>query len=178
MKKISARQLTMAAAIAALYTVLSLASSFIPTVGGVFQFRVSEALTILPYFTPAAIPGLFIGCLLSNLITGALPYDLVFGSLATLIGAIGTFALRKLGKKTPPVLCRAACPWCMACSAAADCSKYFHNAVCYRKKISEMPESIPLFAFSVFVGEIVCCGGLGLLLLAALKKHPQLFGRE
>jgi len=45
-------------------------------------------------------------------------------------------------------------------------------------KISEMPESIPLFAFSVFVGEIVCCGGLGLLLLAALKKHPQLFGRE
>lgn len=52
MKKISARQLTTAAAIAALYTVLSLASSFIPTVGGVFQFRVSEALTILPYFTP------------------------------------------------------------------------------------------------------------------------------
>ena len=79
MKKISARQLTTAAAIAALYTVLSLASSFIPPVGGVFQFRVSEALTILPYFTPAAIPGLFIGCLLSNLITGALPYDLVFG---------------------------------------------------------------------------------------------------
>lgn len=108
-EKISARQLTTAAAIAALYTVLSLASSFIPTVGGVFQFRVSEALTILPYFTPAAIPGLFVGCLLSNLITGALPYDLVFGSLATLIGAIGTFALRKLGK-TPPVLCRAACP--------------------------------------------------------------------
>ena len=94
MKKISARQLTTAA----LYTVLSLASSFIPPVGGVFQFRVSEALTILPYFTPAAIPGLFIGCLLSNLITGALPYDLVFGSLATLIGAIGTFALRKLGE--------------------------------------------------------------------------------
>ena len=104
MKKISARQLTTAAAIAALYTVLSLASSFIPPVGGVFQFRVSEALTILPYFTPAAIPGLFIGCLLSNLITGALPYDLVFGSLATLIGAIGTFALRKLGKNTSRTL--------------------------------------------------------------------------
>lgn len=104
MQKISARQLTTAAAIAALYTVLSLASSFIPTVGGVFQFRVSEALTILPYFTPAAIPGLFIGCLLSNLITGALPYDLVFGSLATLIGAIGTFALRKLGKNTSRTL--------------------------------------------------------------------------
>lgn len=55
-------------------------------------------------FTPAAIPGLFIGCLLSNLITGALPYDLVFGSLATLIGAIGTFALRKLGENTSRTL--------------------------------------------------------------------------
>ena len=136
MKKISARQLTTAAAIAALYTVLSLASSFIPTVGGVFQFRVSEALTILPYFTPAAIPGLFIGCLLSNLITGALPYDLVFGSLATLIGAIGTFALRKLGKKKPlPYSAGRHAPWCMACSAAADCSKHDHHAVCYRKNI-------------------------------------------
>lgn len=135
MKKISARQLTTAAAIAALYTVLSLASSFIPTVGGVFQFRVSEALTILPYFTPAAIPGLFIGCLLSNLITGALPYDLVFGSLATLIGAIGTFALRKLGKSTSRTLPGGHAPWCMACSAAADCSKHDHHAVCYRKNI-------------------------------------------
>ena len=173
MKKISARQLTTAAAIAALYTVLSLASSFIPTVGGVFQFRVSEALTILPYFTPAAIPGLFVGCLLSNLITGALPYDLVFGSLATLIGAIGTFALRKLGKNTSRTL-----PGGMPLGAwLAPLPPIAANTFVIAK-ISEMPESIPLFAFSVFVGEIVFCGGLGLLLLAALKKHPQLFGHE
>lgn len=177
MKKISARQLTTAAAIAALYTVLSLASSFIPPVGGVFQFRVSEALTILPYFTPAAIPGLFIGCLLSNLITGALPYDLVFGSLATLIGAIGTFALRKLGKNTSRTL-----PGGMPLGAwLAPLPPIAANTFIMPfviAKISETPESIPLFAFSVFVGEIVFCGGLGLLLLAALKKHPQLFGRE
>ena len=177
MKKISARQLTTAAAIAALYTVLSLASSFIPTVGGVLQFRVSEALTILPYFTPAAIPGLFIGCLLSNLITGALPYDLVFGSLATLIGAIGTFALRKLGENTSRTL-----PGGMSLGTwLAPLPPIAANTIIMPfviAKISEMPESIPLFAFSVFVGEIVCCGGLGLLLLAALKKHPQLFGRE
>ena len=169
MKKISARQLTTAAAIAALYTVLSLASSFIPTVGGVFQFRVSEALTILPYFTPAAIPGLFIGCLLSNLITGALPYDLVFGSLATLIGAIGTFALRKLGKNTSRTL-----PGGMPLGAwLAPLPPIAANTIIMPfviAKISETPESIPLFAFSVFVGEIVCCGGLGLLLLAALKN--------
>lgn len=145
--------------------------------GGVFQFRVSEALTILPYFTPAAIPGLFIGCLLSNLITGALPYDLVFGSLATLIGAIGTFALRKLGKNTSRTL-----PGGMSLGAwLAPLPPIAANTFIMPfviAKISEMPESIPLFAFSVFVGEIVCCGGLGLLLLAALKKHPQLFGRE
>lgn len=152
MKKISARQLTTAAAIAALYTVLSLASSFIPTVGGVFQFRVSEALTILPYFTPAAIPGLF-------------------------IGAIGTFALRKLGENTSRTL-----PGGMPLGAwLAPLPPIAANTIIMPfviAKISEMPESIPLFAFSVFVGEIVCCGGLGLLLLAALKKHPQLFGRE
>lgn len=176
MKKISARQLTTAAAIAALYTVLSLASSFIPPVGGVFQFRVSEALTILPYFTPAAIPGLFIGCLLSNLITGALPYDLVFGSLATLT-AQSDFALRKLGENTSRTL-----PAGMPLGAwLAPLPPIAANTIIMPfviAKISEMPESIPLFAFSVFVGEIVCCGGLGLLLLAALKKHPQLFGHE
>jgi len=62
---------------------------------GAIQVRISEALTILPVFTPAAIPGLFIGCLLSNLLTGCMPLDVVFGSLATLIGACGTYALRK-----------------------------------------------------------------------------------
>ena len=103
MKKISARQLTTAAAIAALYTVLSLASSFIPTVGGVFQFRVSEALTILPYFTPAAIPGLFIGCLLSNLI-------ILFSAALQRLSAQSELLLFGNSEKTPPVLCLAACP--------------------------------------------------------------------
>ena len=94
---------------------------------------------------------------------GAGIYDVIFGTLATLIGAVGTWLLRKRSKwltPLPPILANTIImPFVIA-------------------KISEMPESIPLFAFSVFVGEIVCCGGLGLLLLAALKKHPQLFGRE
>ena len=111
------------------------------------------------------------------MITGALPYDLVFGSLATLIGAIGTFALRKLGKNTSRTL-----PGGMPLGAwLAPLPPIAANTIIMPfviAKISEMPESIPLFAFSVFVGEIVCCGGLGLLLLAALKKHPKLFGRE
>ena len=70
------------------------------------QVRFSEALCILPVFTPAAIPGLFIGCLISNLITGGIIWDIIFGSIATLLGALGTYFLRK--KKfvytLPPVI--------------------------------------------------------------------------
>ena len=170
MKKISARQLTTAAAIAALYTVLSLASSFIPTVGGVFQFRVSEALTILPYFTPAAIPGLFIGCLLSNLITGALPYDLVFGSLATLIGAIGTFALRKLGENTSRTL-----PGGMPLGAwLAPLRPIAANTIIVPFVLAYVYNAegtIPFFMLTVGIGEVISCYVLGEILMTVLAKY-------
>ena len=84
-----------AAMIAAVYVVLTYFISAFNLASGAIQVRISEALTILPYFTPAAIPGLSIGCLLANLLTGAAIYDVVFGSLATLLGAIGTYLLRK-----------------------------------------------------------------------------------
>jgi uncharacterized membrane protein len=74
---------------------------------GPIQIRLSEALTVLPVFTPAAIPGLFIGCILANFLTGSLVWDIVFGSLATLIGAVGTFFLRKKSKYLavlPPIV--------------------------------------------------------------------------
>ena len=80
------------AVIAAIYTVLTLV--FAPISFGPVQFRIAEALCILPFFTPAAVPGVFIGCLLSNLLCGAAPLDIVFGSLATLIGAAGCYGLR------------------------------------------------------------------------------------
>ena len=84
-----------AAMIAAIYVVLTMFISAFNLASGAIQVRVSEALTILPYFTPAGIPGLFIGCLLSNLSPGATVYDVVFGSLATLLGAVGTYLLRR-----------------------------------------------------------------------------------
>ena len=87
--------LTQAAVIAAIYVVLTIFISAFNLASGAIQVRISEALTILPFFTPAAIPGLAIGCLLSNLLTGAAVYDVVFGSLATLLGAVGTYLLRK-----------------------------------------------------------------------------------
>ena len=85
--------LTQGAAIAAIYIVLTLV--FAPISFGPVQFRISEALCVLPFFTPAAIPGLFIGCFLSNLLAGAMTMDVIFGSLATLIGAVGSYALRR-----------------------------------------------------------------------------------
>ena len=84
MKSKNTMFLVQAAAIGAIYVVLTLL--FAPLSYGEVQVRFSEALTILPYFTPAAIPGLFVGCILSNLLGGAIPVDIIFGSIATLIG--------------------------------------------------------------------------------------------
>ena len=81
------------AAIAAIYVVLTMV--FLPISFGPIQFRISELLCVLPYFTPAAIPGLFIGCLLANFLGGAAALDVIFGSIATLIGAVGSYLLRK-----------------------------------------------------------------------------------
>ena len=82
--------ITQAALIAAMYTALTVLIAAFNLASGAVQVRLSEALTVLPVFTPAAVPGLFIGCFLSNLITGCALWDVLFGSLATLLGALGT----------------------------------------------------------------------------------------
>ena len=91
--KKTARFITWSAVIAAIYVVLTVV--FAPISFNVGQIRIAEMLTILPLFTPAAIPGLFIGCILGNLLGGAIVLDIVFGSIATLIGAVGGYLLRK-----------------------------------------------------------------------------------
>lgn len=89
----SVRDLARAAIIAAIYALLTVALA--PISSGLIQCRVSEAMSILPYFTFSAVPGLFIGCILGNLLMGAPFYDVLFGSLATLIAAYVTFWMRK-----------------------------------------------------------------------------------
>ena len=96
---ISTKKLTRGAVIAALYTALTYLCTLFGLSSGVIQLRVSEALCILPAFMPEAIPGLFIGCIISNLISACAPWDVVFGSIATLIGAFGAYLLRKVPYK-------------------------------------------------------------------------------
>lgn len=144
-----------AAVIAALYVVLTLLANSLGLANYAIQLRFSEALTILPFFTPAAIPGLFLGCLISNLLTGAIIWDVVFGSLATLLGAVGTYLMRRC-KWLAPV------PPIVANTLIVPPVLYF----AYR-----FPGSIPYFMLTVGIGEILSCGILGMLLLFVLQKY-------
>lgn len=157
----TALYLTQGAMIAALYVVLSLIANAFGLANMAIQVRFSEALTILPFFTPAAIPGLFVGCLVSNLLTGAMPLDVIFGSLATLTGALGTYALRKYKWLTPLP------PIAANVIVVPPLLAYVY----------QIPGSMGYFALTVGIGEIISCGLLGMLLLFGLEKYRTvLFG--
>ena len=148
------------AAIAAIYVALTMA--FQPISFGPVQFRISEALCILPFFTPAAIPGLFVGCFLSNLFCGAAGLDIVFGSLATLIGAVGSYALRrsKVLVCVPPILANTIIvPWVLRFAYGSE-------------------DLIPFMMLTVGIGEVQAIGVLGSIHLAALNRYKtMLFGK-
>lgn len=146
--------MSQAAMIAALYVVLTFVANTFGLASGVIQIRLSEALTILPYFTPAAIPGLTIGCLLSNCLTGCAPLDIVFGTVATLLGALGSYALRKYQWLTPipPILANTIIvPWVLRFAYGAK-------------------DAVPYMMITVGIGEVISCYVLGMLLLLSLKK--------
>ena len=151
--------LVTAAMIAALYVVLSFAVRLVGLDSGAIQVRVSEALTILPYFTPAAIPGLTIGCLLFNLLSGAAVLDVIFGTLATLTGAVGSLLIGKTARKinwlkylipVPPILANAfIIPWILKTAYGLSDAYWYLVA-------------------TVGIGEIISCGVLGMMLMTAL----------
>lgn len=146
---------TQAAMIAALYVVLTMLANALGLANHAIQVRFSEALTILPYFTPAAIPGLTIGCVISNLLTGCMPLDVVFGSCATLLGAVGTYLLRKYkwAAPLPPIIANTIIvPFILA---------YVYKA----------EGTIPYFMLTVGIGEVISCGILGMILLGVLEKY-------
>ena len=147
--------LTRAALIAALYVVLTIIANIAGLASGPIQIRLSEALTILPVFTIVAIPGLTIGCIVANVMTGCALWDVIFGSMATLLGAIGTYCF---ARKKPvigpvfPIICNAIIvPFVL---------QYVYN----------FEGSYWYFFATVGIGEIISCGILGLILYKALKK--------
>ena len=146
-----------AAMIAAIYVALTMigaAFSF-----GEIQVRFSEALTILPAFTPAAVPGLFIGCLLSNILGGCILPDIIFGSLATLIGAFFTWKIRNLNKYLAPV------PPIIANALIVPFILKFGY---------QLPLPVPFMMVTVGIGEIISCGVLGMILYKSLAKYKNI----
>lgn len=145
---------TQAAMIAAVYIVLTVLFAAISF--GQIQIRIAEALTILPVFTPAAIPGLFVGCLVGNILGGAALPDIIFGSLATLIGAALTYMLRHHKKYIailPPILSNVVIvPFIL---------RFAYGVL--------LP--IPFMMLTVGIGEVLSCGVLGLLLYSVLSKY-------
>lgn len=154
--------LAQAAMIAALYIVLTFIANAFGLANYAIQVRFSEALTILPYFTPAAIPGLFIGCLLSNILTGCALPDIIFGSLATLLGALGTYALRRW-KWCSPV-----CPILANTIIVPLILVYGYGLMIEGMSLLQC---LGFYCLTVGAGEVISCGILGMILLMALEKY-------
>lgn len=146
--------ITQAAVIAALYVALTFLANAFGLANHAIQVRFSEALTILPFFTPAAIPGVVIGCFLSNILTGCILPDIIFGTLATLIGAVGTYCLRKVKwlAPLPPIIANTVIVPLVLKYAYELSLAYWYMVV------------------TVGIGEIISCGVLGMLLLFALSR--------
>ena len=162
MRNKNALRLTQAAMIAAIYVVLTYFISAFGLASGAIQVRISEALTILPVFTPAAIPGLFVGCLLSNLLTGCMALDVIFGSIATLIGAVGTYLLRKtkFAFTLPPVI---------------------SNAIIVPivlKNVYGLQDAAWYLVLTVGAGEVISVCILGMILKKVLWKYRNVIFKE
>ena len=149
MKHTNVQKITFGGVIAALYIVLTLVANAFGLASGAIQVRISEALTILPVFTTAAIPGLTVGCVLANIITGCLPWD---------IGAVGTRLLKEkpLLAWIPPVISN------MAIIPVV------------LQKVYGVPDAWWYLVLTVGAGEVISCGVLGLLLYHSAKRIPQL----
>jgi uncharacterized membrane protein len=145
--------LVQGALIAAIYVVLALA--FAPISYGPMQIRIAEILTVLPYLTPAAIPGVFVGCLIANLYSDAGMLDVIFGSLATLIAAILTYRMPKRWlAPLPPVVVNV---------VIIPVVLYYALELPYWLSVA-----------GVLAGQMIACYGLGYPLLLILERYKLL----
>ena len=150
--------LARAGMIAALYIALTAVSAVLGLASGAVQVRISEALCVLPVFTAAAIPGVTVGCLLSNILFGGTVYDILFGTLATLVGAVLAWLIRRL-----PML--------------ASVPTILSNAVIIPVVLILLGAGgwnmLPYFIATVALGEIIACGVFGTILVYYLRRHPK-----
>lgn len=148
------RVLTQGALVATLYVVLTYVSNLFGLANGAVQIRLSEALTVLPAFAFSAVPGLTVGCFIANLLTGAALWDVVFGSVATLLGALGTYYLGKnkyLAPVFPIVANTAIIPFVL-------------------KIVYGVKNGYGFLFMTIFLGEFVSCGLLGILVYSSVRK--------
>ncbi|MBQ8175246.1 MAG: QueT transporter family protein [Clostridia bacterium] len=152
------RNVTLGAMVAALYVLLTVLSNAFGLANGAVQLRLSEMLCVLPAFFPAAIPGLYLGCMVANFLTSAAIFDVFFGSIATLLGAIGTCLLRRrpILSLLPPILSNTVIVPIVLVVAYG------------------LPATVPsilLSALTVCIGEMLSCGSLGFFLMKVIKKY-------
>ncbi len=151
------KTLVTGAIIAALYVVLTFLANAFGLASGVIQVRISEALNVLVCFTGAAVPGVTVGCLLANLLTGGVIWDVIFGTLASFIGAFGGYLLRKNR------LLALLCPILSNTIIVPFVLKFAYGA----------PDAIWFLFGSVAVGEVISCGILGFLLGHVLDRYGK-----
>ena len=156
--KSSALFVVQTAAVAAIYIVLTFLANALGLSSGAIQIRFSEALCVLPIFMPAAIPGLFVGCILANALTGSIVIDIIFGSIATLVGAIFT---RKFKDNLFPAILSPILSNTIILPFVLKFAYSFEGSLVY-------------FAVTIALGEIISCGFLGTILAKALKKRNVL----
>ena len=172
MNNIKTKQLVTGGMIAAIYVVLTVLAAQFNLASGAIQVRFSEALTILPVFTVAAVPGLTIGCVLANILFGLGPVDILLGSVATLLGAIGTRLLKDkpLLAWIPPVISNMLIvPIVLLIYHFPDVSV----TIPFTQTTINASGYLPLM-ITVGIGEIISCGVLGLLLWRSLKNIPAI----
>ena len=156
MNRNQTQNLALGGMVAALYVVLTFVANAFGLASGAIQVRISEGLCLLPCLFPAAVPGLTVGCLLANILTGCVPWDIVFGTLATLIGAVGTRMMRSRPYLSwiPPVL-----------------SNTIIVPIVLMKAYG-VDTAWPLLCFQIFAGEMISCCVIGILIYQGVKSIP------
>ncbi len=153
--KTNVKSITRASLVAGMYIVLTMISNMMGLASGAIQFRLSEALTLMPIIFPESVWGLFIGCILSNLLTGCVIWDIIFGSLATLIAAILT---RKLKNK---IFLASLCPVISNAVIVPFVLKYAYG----------LGDAWWYLCITVGIGEVAVCCLLAPLVLKGIRKH-------